>query len=166
MVNIKLILGIVVLTFFIFGCAETQQVRDEYEQQPVDESSTEEIDEEQPVEELGEDEVVEDVQEPVDKIVDEIDEQTVDELDEDEIVEETLGGITEEQISENNSVDSCWVGYYGNVYDLTQWLNEHPGGLEPISPHCGTIIEFTEAYDDRHGVKEVLNRNEPFDVII
>ena len=133
MVNIKLILGIVVLTFFIFGCAETQQVSDEYGQQSVDESSTE---------------------------------QTIDETDEDEIVEETLGGITEEQISENNSVDSCWVGYYGNVYDLTQWLNEHPGGLEPISPHCGTIIEFTEAYDDRHGVKEVLRRNEPFDVII
>ena len=122
MANKTFIFGIILLTFFIVGCSETQEVNQDFEQEKVDET--------------------------------------------DEVVEETLQGITDEEISEHNNVNSCWVGYYGNVYDLTQWLNEHPGGLEAISPHCGTIIEFTEAYDDRHGIKEVLRINQPFAVII
>ena len=79
MVNIKLILGIVVLTFFIFGCTETQKISDEYEQQPVEYDSTEEIYEDEIIEEIDE-------QQP-------IEEEHVEEID--EIVEETLEGITE-----------------------------------------------------------------------
>jgi len=39
---------------------------------------------------------------------------------------------TWEEVAKHTSVDSCWV-YAGNkVYDITDWLDRHPGGRDLV----------------------------------
>jgi cytochrome b involved in lipid metabolism len=42
------------------------------------------------------------------------------------------------KVKENNSSASCWSVINGNVYNLTQWINSHPGGKDIILGLCGT----------------------------
>ena len=58
--------------------------------------------------------------------------------------------ITREELAEHNSRASCWVAWQGEVYDLTSWLSNHPGGAARIMPHCGTVEEFSQAFQDQH----------------
>ena len=83
-----------------------------------------------------------------------------------DVTESDDDGITLDELSFHNSADSCWVGYNGYVYDLTPFLNRHPGGADAITPHCGTVEEFTESYNNRHGEKPQLRRNEAIGSLI
>ncbi len=47
---------------------------------------------------------------------------------------------TWEEISRHKSDKSCWVVLYGNVLDVTEFLNLHPGGLDPINDMGGQNI--------------------------
>ncbi len=47
------------------------------------------------------------------------------------------------------SSSSCWSAIHGNVYDLTDWINRHPGGSNVIIALCGN--DGTAAYDGQHG---------------
>lgn len=69
-----------------------------------------------------------------------------------------LEEFTREDLLEHDSSDSCLVGFEGDVYDLTSWLNAHPGGAEAILPYCGTVEEFEEAYRAQHGNSLSINR--------
>ncbi|MFZ3019944.1 MAG: cytochrome b5-like heme/steroid binding domain-containing protein [Minisyncoccia bacterium] len=64
------------------------------------------------------------------------------------------------QISAHKSESSCWTAINGNVYDLTQWINEHPGGQENILVICG--IDGSSAFNNQHGgqrrPENILNR--------
>ena len=158
----KIVLGLLVLTMLlIVACTEdtptepydvngeTTPSEEDTETQDADTNDTDNMYEED----------LDDTEET--DIEDTDDENGADTQDADETNgEETAEGITREQIAENNNEESCWVGYYGYVYDLTSWLNQHPGGADEILPHCGTVEEFTEAYDARHGQKDELNRNQ------
>ena len=42
----------------------------------------------------------------------------------------------------------CWTVIDGTVYDLTQWIGEHPGGAAEIEQTCG--IDATAAFEDEH----------------
>ena len=42
------------------------------------------------------------------------------------------------QVSANKSAVKCWSVISGNVYDLTTWINAHPGGEGSIISLCGT----------------------------
>ena len=37
-----------------------------------------------------------------------------------------------EQIAQHSSVESCWVYSHGSVYDITEWLDRHPGGRDVL----------------------------------
>ncbi|MEJ6573734.1 MAG: cytochrome b5 domain-containing protein [Actinomycetes bacterium] len=50
----------------------------------------------------------------------------------------TPAGYTMAKVRANNSTASCWSAINGNVYDLTKWINSHPGGSGPIIGLCGT----------------------------
>ena len=39
-------------------------------------------------------------------------------------------GNTMADIRLHNSATSCWSAINGNVYDLTDWVNSHPGGKQ------------------------------------
>ena len=46
-------------------------------------------------------------------------------------------GYTIEKVKANASATSCWTVIKGNVYDLTAWINQHPGGSSSIKSLCG-----------------------------
>ncbi|NDF42728.1 MAG: cytochrome b5 domain-containing protein [Actinobacteria bacterium] len=43
---------------------------------------------------------------------------------------------------------SCWSAIDGNVYDLTSWITQHPGGAGVIKGMCGK--DGTAAYNSQH----------------
>jgi len=55
---------------------------------------------------------------------------------------------TMELVRRNNSERSCWTVINGNVYDLTSWINAHPGKSGPIKSLCG--IDGTTSYRSQH----------------
>src|SRR5690242_3032626 len=54
--------------------------------------------------------------------------------------------LAEVATHKNNS--SCWTAINGKVYDLTSWINRHPGGPERILNICGT--DATDAFNIQH----------------
>jgi cytochrome b involved in lipid metabolism len=57
------------------------------------------------------------------------------------------GTVTMEQVAQHNSVDDCWMIIDGNVYDLTKYFGQHPGGDATMSHYCGK--DGTEAYETK-----------------
>ncbi|KAH0372902.1 L-lactate dehydrogenase, partial [Aureobasidium melanogenum] len=55
---------------------------------------------------------------------------------------------TYDEVSQHRSADSCWVILYGNVYDVTKFVPEHPGGAKIILQLAGQ--DATEEYDPIH----------------
>lgn len=51
-------------------------------------------------------------------------------------------------MAKHTSKDSCWVILYGNVYDVTDFLADHPGGSKIILKLAGK--DCTEEYDPIH----------------
>lgn len=52
------------------------------------------------------------------------------------------------QVATHNSASSCWAAIEGSVYDLTGWINQHPGGTGHILALCGT--DGTSAFEAQH----------------
>ncbi|KAF9455693.1 FMN-dependent dehydrogenase-domain-containing protein [Collybia nuda] len=55
---------------------------------------------------------------------------------------------TLEQVAPHNSSQSCWVIIRNNVYDVTEFLQEHPGGAQIILKYAGR--DATRAYEPIH----------------
>ena len=47
-------------------------------------------------------------------------------------------GYTMTQVKANKSASKCWSVINEKVYDLTAWINAHPGGSGAIVSLCGT----------------------------
>lgn len=47
---------------------------------------------------------------------------------------------TWEEIKKHNKEEDCWVVINDKVLDVTKFLNEHPGGLNPINDMAGEDI--------------------------
>jgi cytochrome b involved in lipid metabolism len=58
-------------------------------------------------------------------------------------------GHTLADVAQHNDSTSCWAAINGKVYDLTQWINQHPGGPERILAICGT--DATAQFNAQHG---------------
>jgi cytochrome b involved in lipid metabolism len=58
-------------------------------------------------------------------------------------------GYSLAEVSLRNTPAECWVAISGNVYKLTQWIGEHPGGEERISRLCGK--DGTSQFLSMHG---------------
>lgn len=52
------------------------------------------------------------------------------------------------EVAQHNTPESCWVILYGNVYDVTEFLPNHPGGSNIILRLGGK--DATEEYDPIH----------------
>jgi cytochrome b involved in lipid metabolism len=59
---------------------------------------------------------------------------------------------TMEEVSKHNSKESCWTVIRGEVYDLTNWIDKHPGGADKILKICGK--DGTDLFIKQHGGKE------------
>lgn len=58
-------------------------------------------------------------------------------------------GIARADVAAHASRESCWSIIDGNVYDLTSWIPQHPGGEGAILKICGT--DGSAAYNGKHG---------------
>jgi uncharacterized membrane protein len=56
--------------------------------------------------------------------------------------------FTMAEVAKHNSATDCWAAISGSVYDLTTWINQHPGGADHILPLCGT--DGTSAFNAQH----------------
>ena len=45
---------------------------------------------------------------------------------------------TYEEIAKHNTDESRWIAVDGNVYDVTDFINHHPGGRKPFEKYAGT----------------------------
>ena len=64
------------------------------------------------------------------------------------VVTPTPTGYTMTQVKANNTAKSCWSVIDGYVYNLTNWINSHPGGSGAILFLCGT--DGTNAFKAQH----------------
>ena len=56
--------------------------------------------------------------------------------------------ITIKEVAQHSTADDCWSVVNGNVYDLTQWINEHPGGSGSVESMCG--IDASTPFNNQH----------------
>lgn len=54
-------------------------------------------------------------------------------------------------IAMHKDSSSCWTAISGEVFDLTTWIKQHPGGDKAILSICG--IDGTKAFEGQHGGK-------------
>jgi cytochrome b involved in lipid metabolism len=57
--------------------------------------------------------------------------------------------FTMAEVAMHNSQASCFSVIRGNVYDLTSWINQHPGGASKILALCGR--DGTSSFEGQHG---------------
>ena len=60
-----------------------------------------------------------------------------------------LSSYTLADVAIHNYATSCWTAISGKVYNLTSWINQHPGGKQAIISLCGK--DGTEAFNAQHG---------------
>ncbi len=57
-------------------------------------------------------------------------------------------GYTLEDVAKHSNRDNCWMTINGSVYDVTNFIDQHPGG-EQILSGCG--IDATSLFQEEHG---------------
>jgi len=61
----------------------------------------------------------------------------------------TSGGYAMADVQKHNSATTCWSAVNGTVYDLTSWVNAHPGGKAAILMICGK--DGSALFNAQHG---------------
>lgn len=64
----------------------------------------------------------------------------------------TSTSYTMDDVAKHNTPTDCWVAIRGGVYNLTTWINQHPGGKQAILSLCGK--DGTTAFTGQHGGQE------------
>ncbi|XP_022961879.1 cytochrome b5 [Cucurbita moschata] len=65
-----------------------------------------------------------------------------------------------EEVSQHSSNDDCWIIIDGKVYDLTSYLDEHPGGDDVIVAATGR--DATDDFEDAGHSKDARELMEKF----
>ncbi len=47
--------------------------------------------------------------------------------------------LSAQEIASHRSTSSCWIVVDGNVYDVTSYLDKHPGGAAVLLKQGGTV---------------------------
>ncbi|MFM7624198.1 MAG: cytochrome b5 domain-containing protein, partial [Actinomycetota bacterium] len=61
----------------------------------------------------------------------------------------TVSGYTRAEVSQRNTATNCWTIINESIYDLTSWINSHPGGPSAIRSLCGA--DGTTSFSGMHG---------------
>lgn len=66
--------------------------------------------------------------------------------------------LTMAEVEAHDSADSCWTAIDGTVYDVTAWIDQHPGGASRIEQLCGTdgTAQFQGQHDGQQNPEEQL----------
>ena len=65
------------------------------------------------------------------------------------------GTLTAAEVSRHATPDDCWTIIDGGVYDMTPFLNQHPGGSNAIIGLCGQ--DGTAGFRGQHGSQSTPN---------
>ena len=70
----------------------------------------------------------------------------------------TTKQITLAQVKKNNKSTSCWTIVNRKVYNVTKWINQHPGGSARILSLCGKdgTAMFSGQHSGQSGPGNVL----------
>lgn len=55
-----------------------------------------------------------------------------------------------EDVASHSTEEDCWIVLENKIYDVTVWIQKHPGGKDAISNWCGKV-GFEDAYRGQHG---------------
>ncbi|PWY93551.1 hypothetical protein BO94DRAFT_554307 [Aspergillus sclerotioniger CBS 115572] len=66
-----------------------------------------------------------------------------------------MSSLTREEVEQHSTRESCWVAVHGSVYDVTDFLDSHPGGVSVILRCAGK--DATADFDSVHD-KDVLSQ--------
>jgi cytochrome b involved in lipid metabolism len=64
--------------------------------------------------------------------------------------------LSMQTVAQKNTLAACWAVVSNNVYNLTAYVNSHPGGAMNITNLCGT--DATAAFSNQHGQSAKPNR--------
>lgn len=70
-----------------------------------------------------------------------------------------MSTFTKEEISKHNNEKSCWIIINGGVFDLTSFLDTHPGGKKVLMKVAGQ--DASKQFANFHDVKAVLEKYGP-----
>ena len=62
--------------------------------------------------------------------------------------------MSPEELAKHNTEADCWIAFRGLVYNVTPYMDFHPGGAEELMRAAGT--DGTQLFDEVRGVCEVL----------
>lgn len=69
-------------------------------------------------------------------------------------------GLSEADVAKHDKDSDCWVVIDGEVFDVTKFLDDHPGGKKAIMIYAGkdATEEFDMLHDrkviDKYGIKQ------------
>lgn len=67
----------------------------------------------------------------------------------------TTTEFSNDEVTKHNNKMDCWTVINGKVYDLTFWIDQHPGGQSPIAALCGN--DGSAMFNMQHNVQEGPN---------
>ncbi|KAL5358433.1 hypothetical protein BJX96DRAFT_182912 [Aspergillus floccosus] len=71
-----------------------------------------------------------------------------------------MATFTLEQVQKHNTADDLWIVLHNKVYDVTKYLDDHPGGKEVLIEVAGT--DATEAFEEVGHSDEAREQLEPY----
>ena len=68
--------------------------------------------------------------------------------------------VTFEELQNHRSRDDCWVLIHGKVYDMSDFIQKHPGGQKFILQNAG--FDGSAQYDDAYHTDEQQEQLQKF----
>lgn len=76
---------------------------------------------------------------------------------------EELSYVPVDEVRKHSTEEDCWIIVHSKVYDVSSFVNEHPGGSAIILKYAGT--DATDAYNDIHA-PGIIDDTLPRDCVI
>ncbi|ESK97375.1 mitochondrial cytochrome [Moniliophthora roreri MCA 2997] len=67
--------------------------------------------------------------------------------------------LSGKEVAQHNTRESCWIIVHGKVYDVTEFLDDHPGGSKIILKYAGK--DATQEYDPIHPPDAIITNLPP-----